>query len=303
VAGDTTIRSKIHGLWESFFPSTIYFVVFVAIALFSFGFEHAAELSRAGQFDDYASSKLYLLLKDLELLKLVPIAAVFAFAFLVYVFDRLAMMVGNALPPFPVWHGSTALYVEKPYLLALWSLLPDESNVATLDSHARRIIDQAKLDEKPLPSNSFTWLQERQNKAGRMAAYAKAGLVWSVLVLLIAIFSRFLSLRSTAVFFAGIAAFVLLFIWALVLQTYTLIRAQQEQIRVATEILRLQQKDVMFDPNRMNHFDESLENSIRYARRFVGLVWHPRLHASGLINAFFGFRKKSKKATSRQLSE
>jgi hypothetical protein len=109
VAGDTTIRSKIHGLWESFFPSTIYFVVFVAIALFSFGFEHAAELSRAGQFDDYASSKLYLLLKDLELLKLVPIAAVFAFAFLVYVFDRLAMMVGNALPPFPVWHGSTAL--------------------------------------------------------------------------------------------------------------------------------------------------------------------------------------------------
>jgi hypothetical protein len=168
VAGDTTIRSKIHGLWESFFPSTIYFVVFVAIALFSFGFEHAAELSRAGQFDDYASSKLYLLLKDLELLKLVPIAAVFAFAFLVYVFDRLAMMVGNALPPFPVWHGSTALYVEKPYLLALWSLLPDESNVATLDSHARRIIDQAKLDEKPLPSNSFTWLQERQNKAGSL---------------------------------------------------------------------------------------------------------------------------------------
>jgi hypothetical protein len=43
-----------------------------------------------------------------------------------------------------------------------------------------------------------------------------------------------------------------------------------------------------------------LENSIRYARRFVGLVWHPRLHASGLINAFFGFRKKSKKATSRE---
>ncbi len=293
MASDTSIRQKIHGVWESFFPSTVYFILFVAIALFSFGFEHAEQLARAGYFDDYTNNKFYKLLNNFELLKLVPIVAVFTLAFVVYAFDQIAMMVGNALPPFPVWTGSSALYVEEHYLHELWRLLPDENNVAALDYQGRRIVEQAKLDEKSLPANSFAWLQERQNKAGRMAAYAKAGIVWSVLIYVVAFCTGFLSLRSTAVFVGGLLGFVLLFILALIRQTYVLILNGQEYIRVAAMLIRLQNKSIEIDHSRVDSFDKQLDNSIRYAKRFVGLDWRPRVRASGLINAFFGFGKKS----------
>ena len=289
MSNETTVRSRIHGLWESFFPSTVYFSLFVAIALFSFGFEHVAQLSREGYFDDYANNKLFLFLKELEVLKLMPVAVLFMLAFFIYVFDRIAMLVGNAVPPFPVWHGSSALYVEKHYLQDLWSLLPDEQNVAALDYQARCIVEKMTLDEKKLPSNSFVWLNERQNKAGRMLAYAKAGFIWSVIVFVVAILGGFFSLRSTAIFVAGVVGFVMLFLFGIVAQTNLLIATSQEHIRVAATLLRLQQKSLERNSSRMNEFDKALENSIRYARRFVGLDWRPRIRASGLRNAFFGF--------------
>ena len=146
-----SIRAKVQSVWESFFPSSIYFVVFVWIALASFGFEHVAQLAQAGYFDNYQQSKLYTLLDDLELLKLIPLAAVFALAFLIYVFDRLAMMVGNALPPFPIWYGSSVLYVNENVVRDLWLLLPEEQNVNALDYRARLIVDRLSLDKKELP--------------------------------------------------------------------------------------------------------------------------------------------------------
>src|SRR5215471_2402439 len=57
VADDSkSIRAKVQSVWESFFPSSIYFVVFVWIALASFGFEHVAQLAQAGYFDNYQQS-------------------------------------------------------------------------------------------------------------------------------------------------------------------------------------------------------------------------------------------------------
>jgi hypothetical protein len=301
VADDSkSIRDKVQAVWESFFPSSIYFVVFVWIAFASFGFEHMAQLARAGYFDNYEQSKLYKLLDDLELLKLIPIAAVFALAFLIYVFDRLAMMVGNALPPFPIWYGSSVLYVDENLARDLWLLLPDEQNVAALDRRAHLIVDRLSLDKKEVPSTSLRWRQEKSNKASRVTAYAKAGLVWSCVVFVTAIFAGFLSRNSFAIFVGGLIGFAALLALGFAMQTYALLQMNQEQMRVATIFLRVENnRDSTYDAARFAEFEEQLTRARSAAPRYVQLDWWPRFRLTALKNAFFGFKKKRRIESAR----
>jgi hypothetical protein len=294
-----SILAKVHSVWESFFPSSIYFVVFVWIALASFGFEHVTQLAQAGYFDNYQQSKLYKLLNDLELLKLIPLAAVFALAFLIYAFDRLAMMVGNALPPFPIWYGSSVLYVGENFVRELWELLPEEQNVAALEYRARLIVDRLSLEKKELPSTSLRWRHEKFSRASRIPAYAKAGLVWSCLVFATAIFTGFLSRNSVGIFVGGLIGFTALLAVGFAIQTYAVLEVNQEQIRVASTFLRMENRDSKYDSARNGEFEKQLATARSLANRYVQLDWWPRFRLTALKNAFFGFKQK---ATDRKRS-
>src|ERR1035438_3543951 len=182
MADDSNVRTKIHSLWEAFFPSTIYFFLFLLIAAALFGIDPFLTSLRGIHIVTVSDSSIYEMLKETELLKLVPLVLAFSLTLAIYLFDRIVAVVGNFLPPFPFWSGSSALYVEEYYLRELWSQLPTATNVAALDYEAKNVIDQAVIEEKHLPQNSLEWLGARQNKAVRLSLYAKSGIVWTLLV-------------------------------------------------------------------------------------------------------------------------
>ena len=139
MADDSSFRSKISSFWEALFPSSEYFFIFIAVGIVPFGTTHLADQIRELYgANSQSESSIYKLLKETELLKLAPVVLLFSFAFLVYAFDRIVSFVGIALPPLPSFRGSTALYVNKNALERLWMLLPDNQNVAALESEARR---------------------------------------------------------------------------------------------------------------------------------------------------------------------
>jgi hypothetical protein len=108
----STIRTKINSLWDAYFVSSVVFFVFLIVPLIFFGFDFLVGPFRAVRFEDLSQSSAYKVFKELELQKLAPIAVGVSIAFAIYVFDRLVAIIGNFLPPFPIWHGSPALYVE-----------------------------------------------------------------------------------------------------------------------------------------------------------------------------------------------
>lgn len=114
-------------------------------------------------------------LKDLELLKLLPVGAVFLVAFCLYIFSRTVDFVGRLLPPYEIWRGSPALYVPEHLLQDLWMRLPQVSNPAALDWEAKVIIEQARQGEADTRKE---YLLRRFSSAGRLGSTAKVGALW-----------------------------------------------------------------------------------------------------------------------------
>ena len=108
------VRTTVHNLWRAFVPSAVFFAVYVVIFATLVGPEligYAVErLSAAGALVD--NSEMQSRLKALGLLTLLPLIAFFMLAFLLYLFDRVALGLGNLLPPHPYCDGSPLAHLD-----------------------------------------------------------------------------------------------------------------------------------------------------------------------------------------------
>jgi len=295
MAGLSAIRSTIHSLWESFFPSTIYFVLYAAIAIVltdSVDTLFATDVDK-GFIANLKRKQVYLELKELDLHKAIPVAVFAIFGLLIYLFDRVVSFVSEFIPPFPEWHGSPALYTDPHQLRTLWLLLPHVNNPAALDFEARMVIERAQIEGKTLPRNSKDHLDTRFSEAARTLNYAKSGMLWSLIIAIYVVVSFSASLATFIWLIFFTLLFCLLGLWGIFQQTKILIAQTSEDIRIAEAILRAggaKITDNSESKNRIKDFDNSLNNSISFAKRFVHLAWKPRREWSPLINAFIGFR-------------
>jgi hypothetical protein len=179
MAGIGSIRSTIHTLWESFFPSTIYFLLFAAVAVVLSDSLNVLNINSVdkGLITSFKQHQFYLELKELELHKLLPIAVFAIFTLSIYLFDRIVSVIAEIIPPFPRWNGGSTLYINRHQLRTLWLLLPHVKNPAALDFVAKTVIDRALIEGKSLPDNSKEHLATKFSKAARLLNYSKVGFI------------------------------------------------------------------------------------------------------------------------------
>jgi len=141
-------RSTVHALWRAFVPSTVFLLVYLAILIFMVGTRPLVSWQQT--FIDFStkalSSELRATLKELELVKLVPAAAIFVLAFLPYIFDRTVLGLGHALPPRPIWHGISTAYLPRYMMTELWQLLGRPKQLASLQMEIERLVNLARAE-------------------------------------------------------------------------------------------------------------------------------------------------------------
>ena len=126
-----------------------------------------------------------------------------------------------------------------------------------------------------------------------MSLYAKAGIVWSLLMFSVAVIAGRMSPMGVGLFFLALILFLVLLAVSVILQTNLYILTTQENVRVAAATLRVQWGPLDILADRHTEFEKAYDNSTSYAPRFVGLTWSPRVEWKGLRHAFFGFPKSS----------
>ncbi len=299
MADVATIRSTIHSLWESFFPSTIYFILYAVVAIV---LSNSIDALSGVHFDQSLVARLkqyqfYSDLKELELHKAIPFAGFAVFALLVYLFDRSIVFFSNFIPPFPEWHGSAALFADRHRLRTLWILLPQVENPAALDFEAQSVIDRAQIEGKSLPSNSKEYFEKKFSRAATTLNYGKTGLLWSLFVFMYVLIFSSPNVSIFIWFIIFVGMFFAIGVWGIVQETKYLIAQMNENLRIAEAILRAEGNrvdDNSESNNRSKLFDERLKTSLSFSKRFVQLRWRPRKEWSPLLKAFIGNHSASK---------
>lgn len=278
MASENGVGSHLRSFWENFFPLTLYFIVFLGIATLFLQLDHFIRFLLTESLVRFTRTQAYLTLEQLQLVKLVPFGVAYALLLSIYLFERAVIIVGSLVPPFPVWSGSPALFVDQYCLQELWCLMPKATSITALDLEARRILNRAELEGKTLPTNGLSQLGRRSNSARRMLLYAKAGVVWSWLTFFVSmLMGRFAVTNVGIVLFASIA-FTALGAIAILLQAELLVQTSAETMRTAVAVL--QAYDAPLDPGgeRRMKFERVLRDSRYFAPRFLGLRWLPRVN-------------------------
>jgi len=221
---DQSIAARIHSFWESFFPSVLFFGIFIIIWIALLGIANVLTffdpLIRLLGF--LKTQSVNQALKDLELLKLLPVGAVFIVVFCLYIFNRTVDFIGRLLPPHPVWDGSPALYVPEHLLEALWMRLPHVTNPSALDFEAKVIIEQARPEGRDMTE---THLRSRFSSAARLWSIAKVGMLWVLISFVWAVVLHRPLLISLLIALLSLVGFALLGSVGIALETHFLLKS------------------------------------------------------------------------------
>jgi hypothetical protein len=293
------LREKIHSLWESFFPSSIYLILFVLV-----GASYFDVIGVVKSFDlvpltasELREGQTYELLKELELIKLAPLVAIFLLAFTIYIFDRAVSAVGNFVPPFPTWHGNPSRYAPEYLTAEMLRLLPNRSNPSSLDYEAEVLIDGAKAKGLVLPDNSLEYRAQNFSRAARMATYGKAGVLWLVVLFFLAMVNGrplLLSLTYTAIYSLIFIAIISI---GFMRETAAIIASSEEKIRVAVDLLRIDADaadKLNANYERAQELQVKLAETQMRAPRMLFLSWKFRFDHFSLIAATTGIRLNRK---------
>lgn len=273
MATSTTPRSTIHAFWDAFVPSAIFLLIYLAIFVSIVGNAPLVALQR--RVISLTDSDVVPILKAWDLLKVAPVAAIFAAALLLYVFDRLVLGLGRLLPPYPFWRGSQMAWVPAYLTRSLWQLLDRPEHLSAIDVQVDTLVNRARAEQKEFLLSSLTYGETQFSFAANLFAYGKGAVIWSTFC---AVWALLIDRQlSSVILNVGIVWLLAIAfcIAALALETHYLIENAVRRARIAEGMLHLQGKQ--FEPGAT--FDAKKYEAIEYgitasrSHRFVGLSW------------------------------
>lgn len=268
-------RAKIHDLWGAFWPSLFFAWAYAAALTYILNRTLLTTVKAlvANLTHSFEQWPITTELRDLELLKLIPIAVVFAAALALYLFDRIVTAVSSILPPYHYWKGNLLLYLGQQRLTRLWSLCPRITEVTGLSEEVDRLVELAYTENRVRLTNSLDWANQKLGYAARLLAYAKTFLYWIPISALAARQRFHLFLISQRVL--GMMAVGLLgYLAALLYQTHHLLAATGERLRIAETMRDLQGAAFGFSEQRSELLAKQYERSVSYGpTTIIGLRW------------------------------
>jgi hypothetical protein len=269
-------RAAIHSIWESFVLPLVFGMSYASAAAWALGidFNQAIKDWLALGVGTLEDASLTSRLRDLDLLKLLPLAVLFALAFVLYVFDRLVSVVATTLPPQPIWRGLPLLYLGKDRLLHLWALCPKAGDIAELSREMDRLVEAAYEQSRVRLTGTLDWTTRKASDASRVAGYCKAFVYFSLIGTALAAASRSAAPgtfgRGVVLIILGLAAYLL----ALLYQTHELFESTDRQLWVAERMRESEGAEFLLDSDRRDLLEEVHEATLRRTPRpTLSLSW------------------------------
>ncbi len=118
-------------------------------------------------------------LDQYKLTPLVPIAALFLLAALVYIYNRIVIIIA-ALIPFRMTWSSTKLLAQIPAAEKLWARLPGVDDLAALDQAIANTLAKARAEGRGALLSGIDYWDREFQRSFRYINFAKFAIVWSV---------------------------------------------------------------------------------------------------------------------------
>ncbi len=171
----------INDAWEFLFPAATQAAITIAIALF-IGASDSIDGIRQQITTFLVSVDMRGAAADLDQYKLtplVPIVVLFLLAALVYIYNRVVVVVAALIPIRMAW-SSTKLLAQIPAAEKLWGRLPSVDDLAALDQAIANTLAKARAEGKGALLSGIDYWDREFQKSFRWISYAKFAIVWSV---------------------------------------------------------------------------------------------------------------------------
>jgi hypothetical protein len=292
MAGDTSLRGRIHGVWETFFPSSLYLALFLA-TLLTLTQGDDWQLALQGIFawmTSFKNGPAYTFLKEFKLEATVPFGMLLAAAAVVYLFDRAVFFVARILPPVMAWTGSPAIYADMGVVINFWGRVPEEREPRNLHIRAKAIVDEAIAVGKA-PS----WVASDRDAARRRyssvvqaTGYCKVGTFFAVSVTLFMLVVGDLPPGFAKWAVIAVAGFFTAFLINYAKSTIALIRDAEQDMAAGAMVLN--EANATLDPGEGAELEDKLVEALRGSPRFFRFQWRrKRPRGANLLSAMLGF--------------
>jgi hypothetical protein len=288
VADARSPKTTIHTWWNAFVPSLFFLTLFLATFLYIVGTDPLtnAYFALSNLAFRSVTPEILEVADKLEIFKLAPFALAFALAFVLYLFDRIALGLGHSVPPFPSWSGLTLLHLNKYDSFDLWRHSPDGYTLSDLEQLSRTLVERARAEKREDLLRSIDYLDRKFSSAANAFAYSKSLLLWSTVCAFWAAYSH--PVGSTFALWFPVAAIAAAAAGcSLMVETHFLLELCRARLWVAATLRRVDSPNEPSSSKDFKSFDLAwIEAYVGRHAPFLRLKWGSLEATKRLLKTF-----------------